>query len=48
MALKIMTVLGLLLIKIALMSAFFFFESLACYFTLFLSVSGGHSSKETL
>ena len=44
MALKIMTVLGLLLIKIALM--FFFFESLACYFNFYFS--GGHSSKETL
>lgn len=46
MALKIMTVLGLLLIKIALMSAFFFFESLAYYFNFYFS--GGHSSKETL
>ena len=44
MALKIMTVLGLLLIKIALM--FFFFESLASYFNFYFS--GGHSSKETL
>ena len=45
MALKIITVLGLLLIKIAPISAFFF-ESLACYFNFYFS--GGHSSKEML